>query len=247
LSIVIAMKLRQGFVSPVVILVAAALIILVSGVAVVAWRTDYLDPILPPTVKEFLGRGRAIPSSEGSTETFSESSEPTTEDLTRGWKTYTNTEFGFSFKYPSDWIVYPGVVGGILDHLGNYIVDLSSSPKDSGAELVYPVSPARLRVIYVAAGYTDSTGTLKAYENAEQYVRSGVLGSYDTGPYEGDLSYEMFGGRNWVEVNYAPDYGLMLYTEGSQKSIYAVYLPKDLVGNYLETVELVASTLALDF
>jgi len=244
------MKSRSGFV-PLAIIITV-LIAAVGSSIVVAWRTTYFDSILPPTVREFLGRGEDILSPEGpagtsspSSEAPSENSETIAEDPTEGWKTYTNTDYGFSFKYPADWVVYPGVVGGLLDHLGNYIVDLASSPKDSDTELVYPVSPVCLRVIYVVGGYRDSSGEFKAYDNAEHYVRNGVLGSYDTGPYEGALTYKIFGGRTWVEVDHAPNYGVMLYTEGTQKGIYAVYLPKDLGENW-ETVELVVSTLALD-
>ena len=35
-----------------------------------------------------------------------ESSQPaTTTDETAGWKTYTDTNYGFSFKYPTDWFI----------------------------------------------------------------------------------------------------------------------------------------------
>jgi type II secretory pathway pseudopilin PulG len=30
---------------------------------------------------------------------------PTTADKTADWKTYTNEEYGFSFKYPEDWVI----------------------------------------------------------------------------------------------------------------------------------------------
>jgi len=228
--------MKKGFATLIAIIIV---FVAITGSSVlIARKTTYLDAILPSAVKEFLGRGGDSTSSESSTETPSE-------DPTKDWKTYTNADYGFSFKYPADWIVYPGVVGGLLDHLGNYIVDLTSSPKDGDIEFVYPGSPVRLRVIYVVAGYKDSLDELVRYEDVEQYVRDAVLGSYDSGPYEGLLTHRTLGGRDWVEIDYAPDHGFMLYTQGPQKSIYGVYLPKDLGEGYLETVELVLSSLAL--
>lgn len=34
-------------------------------------------------------------------------------DPTAGWKTYTNTQYGYSFKYPSDWVIVPNGVNDI--------------------------------------------------------------------------------------------------------------------------------------
>ena len=69
---------------PVVIIVAA----LAAIGGVVAWRTTYLDPILPTVVISFLGRSAdsATPPPEPS----SESSGPTAGDVTKDWKMYTN-------------------------------------------------------------------------------------------------------------------------------------------------------------
>lgn len=102
------MKIRNGFAPLIIIVIIAAVAVIGGGVALV-WRTTYLDPILPSTVREFLRRGGAVPSSESSAETPSETpseeSEPPAEDLTKGWKTYTNEKLGFSFKYPPTWVV----------------------------------------------------------------------------------------------------------------------------------------------
>lgn len=98
--------LRRGFV-PLVAIIALALVALFSGTALVAWRTTLLDSYLPQTVKEFLGKSQAgptgVPTTSDSSKPSSQDSEPTAENSTKDWKTYTNTELGFSFKYPRDW------------------------------------------------------------------------------------------------------------------------------------------------
>lgn len=101
-----AIMLRRGF-APVVAIIALALLALFSGTALVAWRTTLLDPYLPQIIKEFLGKSQintdGAPTTSDGTETPSQDSETTPEDPTKDWKTYTNTELGFSFKYPKDW------------------------------------------------------------------------------------------------------------------------------------------------
>jgi hypothetical protein len=99
--------LRRGFV-PVVVIIALALLAIFGGTTIIAWRTTLLDSYLPQTVKEFLGKEK---SGSGATSVTSDTSKPslqdsetTVEDPTKDWKTYTtNTELGFSFKYPAGW------------------------------------------------------------------------------------------------------------------------------------------------
>jgi hypothetical protein len=83
----------------VVIIAVILAIVFGAGVAVV-WRTRYFDSTLPAAIKDLLGLEKSPPSSEISTETPSETP---SEDPTKDWKTYTNEELGFSFKYPGDW------------------------------------------------------------------------------------------------------------------------------------------------
>ena len=98
--------MRNSF-APITLITILAIILIAGGVGVIARRTTYLDPILPSTVREFLGQGGSPTPSESSAETPSETpseeSEPTAEDPTKDWKSYTNSKYGFSFKYPRDW------------------------------------------------------------------------------------------------------------------------------------------------
>lgn len=98
--------LRRGFV-PVVVIVAFALLAIFGGTTIVAWRTTLLDFYLPQTVKEFLGKEKSdsdtAPVISDTSEPSLQDSETTAEDPTKDWKTYTNAELGFSFKYPGDW------------------------------------------------------------------------------------------------------------------------------------------------
>lgn len=224
--------MRKGFIAPLVLIVAIFIVVSVGGV--VAWRTTYLDSYLPPAVKGFLGR--PVAPSESSGEIPSEtSSQP--EDPTKDWKSYTNSEYGLSFKYPKEWIIYQDVRGGLLQQLGNYIVDIASAPKTSEVELVYPSDPVRLRVVYVA-GRREG----KVYESLEEFGR--IMNSGDIGElYSGPLYYQELGGKTWVKKETAEDYAPVFYTLGSNGSGYAVYIPKDIDAEKQYIVGLVVSTL----
>lgn len=98
--------MRRGF-APAVAIIALALIAIFSGSFLVAWRTSILDQYLPQAVKEFFRKTEietsGTPITSDNSEPSSEDSETTAEDPTKDWETYTNTELGFSFKYPRDW------------------------------------------------------------------------------------------------------------------------------------------------
>ncbi len=114
-----AIMLRRGF-APIVVIIAFAVVVLLGGGAVVAWKTSYLDSYLPQPVKEFFGKIGADATSVTSNtqELPGENSQTATADATKDWKTYTNTELGFSFKYPGDWV---------KDTNENTVLSLSSS------------------------------------------------------------------------------------------------------------------------
>lgn len=90
--------MRKGVALPIVIIAVILALVFGAGAAVV-WRTRYFDSTLPAAIKDFLGLEKSPSSSETSTETSGE----TPEDPTKDWKTYTNEELGFSFKYPENW------------------------------------------------------------------------------------------------------------------------------------------------
>lgn len=96
--------MRRGFV-PTVVIVAFALIALFGVTSVVVWKTSFFDSYLPQTVKEFLGKAKsdAIPITSNNQDPSGESSQTTVAEATKDWKTYTNTDLGFSFKYPGSW------------------------------------------------------------------------------------------------------------------------------------------------
>ena len=99
-----AIMVRRGFV-PVVAIIALAFIAVLSGTTLVSWKTSYLDYYLPQIVKDFFGKTETdtngAPTNYDKEEPGEEDSEITAEDPTKDWKTYTNTELGFSFKYPT--------------------------------------------------------------------------------------------------------------------------------------------------
>ena len=97
---------RRGFV-PLVAIIALALVAIFSGTVAVAWRTTLLDSYLPQSFKEFFGKSstdeNVTPVTFNTNEPSSQDPETATENLTKDWNTYTNTELGFLFKYPRDW------------------------------------------------------------------------------------------------------------------------------------------------
>lgn len=84
--------MKKGF-APTILVAVLALVIAVGGVGIgLAWRTDVLDKVLPPNIKEMFGRGE---------EPEEEPGEKPEED--KDWKTYSNPEADFTFEYPPDW------------------------------------------------------------------------------------------------------------------------------------------------
>lgn len=235
-----AIMVRRGFV-PTVIIVALALIALFGVTALAAWKTSFFDSYLPEKVKDFLGKSiSGSPSAVTSDQTSSGSqySQNEVADLTKDWKTYTNEELGFSFKYPKDWVLYPDVSGGLLWKLGNYIIDITDFPKIEGrVELIYPISPVQLRIIYVSGPHNGDV-----YLNLEEFGR--LVHSGDVGEiYSGSLNYQESWGRMWVKKNTLDGNPPMFYTLGSNGNGYAVYIPEDIDSSVLEIIELVISTL----
>jgi hypothetical protein len=100
-------------------LVLAAAVAILGGISLVAWKTTYFDSVLPSQVRVFLGRGGVSSSPQGSAETqpVTPSDHSTSADLTKSWKTYTNSVDRYTFRYPEDWSVeenaYQGVDGPV--------------------------------------------------------------------------------------------------------------------------------------
>ena len=67
-----------------------------------------LDKILPPNIKEFLGKEITLTNGEQSAGDEGtqpgEEGEPTAEDPTKDWKTYESSLYGYTIKYPEDWV-----------------------------------------------------------------------------------------------------------------------------------------------
>ena len=103
------MNKRQGF-AP-ILLIVLALVISVGGVGIgLAWKTNILDKILPPNIKELFGRGAGPTDgtpTNGEEPTNEENGEPTAEDPTKDWKSYTSEDLKITFRYPPGWYITP--------------------------------------------------------------------------------------------------------------------------------------------
>ncbi|MEX1068574.1 MAG: PsbP-related protein [Patescibacteria group bacterium] len=157
-----AIMLRRGF-APVVAIIALSLIALFGGTALVAWRTTLLDSYLPQSVKEFFGKPptgeNGVPVTSDSSEPSGEDSEPTAEDPTKEWKTYTNAELGFSFKYPEDWIKKQPEPGSDIEVVllessdGKSYLNFYNSGGAFGIEPGFEVSKPEPTIFYTSNDY----------------------------------------------------------------------------------------------
>ncbi|HOX41418.1 MAG TPA: hypothetical protein PK263_04440 [bacterium] len=78
-------------------------------------------------------------ATEETVETTEETSDnlediPTVVDETADWKTYTNTTYGFSFKYPSDYVLHVDMSGEYDESKTNLFVDTQDVTKAGGAD-----------------------------------------------------------------------------------------------------------------
>ena len=91
-------KAKQGVI-PVILLAVLALVVAAGGIGIgLAWKTEVLDKVLPPNIKEFFGRG---PKTTDGTPTNGE------EDPTKDWESYTSEDLKITFRYPPGWYITP--------------------------------------------------------------------------------------------------------------------------------------------
>ncbi len=88
--------------TPVLILVGILIIIVVAGGAYFLGKSANSKPSSTPVVTSQSPQPALIPQS-----TPDASPAPTGAGETTNWKIYTNSEYGFSFKYPSNWKYEP--------------------------------------------------------------------------------------------------------------------------------------------
>ena len=107
--------MRRGFV-PVAVVIALTIVTVIISGGLLAWKTPYLDQYLPESIKNSLNKSskneNGIQKTSNTQGPNGEEPETITEDSTKSWNNYTNTELGFSFKYPADWeqLVHTGTL-----------------------------------------------------------------------------------------------------------------------------------------
>jgi hypothetical protein len=98
-----------------------------------------------------------------STQTINRNQPDATQD-TSTWKTYTNSQYGFEFKYPSNWY---------LDPRTGYPLEFSNYPNASDLERIN--TPQDLEVIFVCIDLLSSSSTscvnpIKSFQNGTTRV-----------------------------------------------------------------------------
>jgi hypothetical protein len=89
------------------IILSVLIIITLSLIAYLAFQNQKLQKqVLNPPVSPTIQAPSPTPKTV--------SSSSLAPDETEGWKTYTNTEVGFSFKYPSEWKTQTGILNSGL-------------------------------------------------------------------------------------------------------------------------------------
>lgn len=103
--------MKKGFI-PIILIAALAFVIAVGGVGIgLTWRTDYLDKILPPNIKEMFGRGEKPEEKPGGKpEELSAcgGTASSLESLDETWNKYTDCALGFSIKVPKKMSAFYG-------------------------------------------------------------------------------------------------------------------------------------------
>lgn len=101
-------------------------------------------------------------------------------DPTENWKIYTNSQFGFSFKYPQSWIVDTASIGKDANtdvNTSSYIILHNPDAKDTGqkgyAEVIYITSAvSSLQLPMPTAQATEKIGSIsfskQSYPNGEE-------------------------------------------------------------------------------
>ncbi len=180
------MDKKQGF-AP-ILLIIVALIVAIGGIgAGLAWKTNVLDKWLPQNVKEFFGKEVTPTNGEqpNGEEEPTNGEEPTSEDPTKDWKVYSRAQYGYSFKYPSDWVVSLSTSSEIK--LGN--------PDNQAVEGVGIIGPDE----------SEAQGAVLYYENsgsksAEAFIRDLIGRSLYVELFPVTTKFVSLGDRTWVKA-----------------------------------------------
>jgi hypothetical protein len=133
---------------------------------------------------------------------------PIHQDATANWKTYTNTQYGFEFKYPNNWAETGGSIGG---NKAPFKIILSSPEKKDT-----PMGKLDTDSIEVAA-YPTITDILNDYLDPNKIAATNLLDfltkakavhAIDVGDFQA------------IQFNGLPAFGVILTGESSYYSIF---------------------------
>lgn len=143
---------------------------------------------------------------------------------TVGWKTYANTEYGFEFKYPKEWIISENNTGTTVS------VWSSESRKNQSIGAIIPIYP-ELSVNYqnISSFKEFAKGLVgKDVSGAKDFVSSyGYFGSYTDANMGGQKGYAVISVANRAVYTLYFEYNGGVYVLGTEDFSEGKYDPKN--------------------
>jgi len=88
---------------------------------------------------------------------------PVHKDVTASWKTYTNTQYGFEFKYPSDWSTRD-----------ESTADTNPQTKFNNVRILKETGDNNYLYIEFTSGLTESSGVVNTYPRGPDISAGGI-------------------------------------------------------------------------
>ncbi len=158
-----------------------------------------------------------------------------TPDPTADWQTYTNTEYGYSIKYPREWdLVEPGSNGEGSIALQNYLESQVTEEEKQNVRL----NPDKIAItIGIYEEIITEDGSLLDWLKAHGHYESTMQGIPES------IEETTIGGHQALKLSY-PATGVFYNFTSGKYVFYSYFNPKD--SSYASTFDLILSTFRFD-
>ena len=150
--------------------------------------------------------------------------EPCEADTTAGWKTYTNSQYGFSFKYPKEWVISENGSGPTVS------VWSSEKKKQESVNAIIPIYPEFSVNYKDLASFKDFAKSLvgKDVSGVKDFVSSyGYFGSYADININGQKGYAVVSVANRAVYTLYVESNGGVYVLGTEDLSEGSYDPKN--------------------